>query len=115
MTGTAIETRNEQTPAARDAAPPDAQTPTVIDVEAHPITQDRPSRAAVLVDRGLALLSSLARLALLWVQNREEQAQRITPRQRTPTTPTSTSTERSAVGSGGGRRQRRRHRGRTHT
>lgn len=113
MTGTALDTRKEQTPEARDAASPDTQTPTVIDVEARPIIQDRPSRAAVLMDRGLALLSSVLRLALLWVQNREEQTQPITPRQRTSTTPASTPTAyRSATSRGGGRHRHRRHRGR---
>ncbi len=114
MTGTALETRKEHAPEAHDAALPETQTPTVIDVEAHPITQERPTHTAVLVDRGLALLSSVIRLALLWVENREEQVERITPSQRTSTAPTSAPTiRRSTPSRGGGRRQRRRHRGGT--
>ena len=105
MTGTALETRREETL--------EAPTPTVIDVEARPIERDRPTQTAVLLNRGLALLSSVLRLALLWAENREQQAQRITPRRQAP--PTQTSTERRTVASRGGRRQRHRHRGRTDT
>ncbi len=114
MTGTTLKRQKNQAPEARDAAPPDIQTPTVIDVEARPITRERPTQTALLIDRGLALLSSLARLALLWVENREEQAQRITPAQRTSTTSTP-KVRRSTSSRSSGRRQRRRHRGRTNT
>jgi len=108
MTGTALEKQTEQIS--------DSKTPTVINVEARPITQSRPSQTAALIDRGLALLSSVLRLALLWVQNREEQAQRIASRQQPSKTPTSTPTvRRSTLTRDGGRRQRRRHRGRTDT
>jgi hypothetical protein len=110
MTGTAIETQSGQALDVRDVAAKKAPTPTVIDVETYPVTEQRSSRTAILVDRGLALLSSLMRLALLWVENREEKVQRITPRQRTSTTPTA---RRSALSRGGGRRQRRRQRGQT--
>lgn len=116
MTGTALKTRKEYTPEARDAALPETQTPTVIDVETRPITRDRPSQTAILIDRGLTLLTSLIRLALLWVENREEQTQRITSSQRTSMTPTSAPTmRRSSPSRSGGRRHRHRHRGRTNT
>ncbi|MGC9399674.1 MAG: hypothetical protein ACP5HM_11125 [Anaerolineae bacterium] len=116
MSGTALETRNAEAPDVQRTAPPDAQRPTVIDVEARPLTRKGSAPTAQLIERGLALLASLMRLALLWVQNREEHVQRITPTQQTLTTPTSTPAgRRSSSSRCGGQRQRRRHRGRTNT
>jgi len=114
MAGTAIEKRQELRPQSQDRdvlAPADIP---VIEVQPYPVsvvpaTRER-SRAVELADRGLALLSSLLRLGLLWVENREP-AQLVAPsgRQTGPAMNTQrTMSMRRPNGGRGGRRHRRR-------
>jgi hypothetical protein len=107
MTGKAIERQTTQPPAAQEGAAVEAQTPTVIDVSAKPVARRQPSRAATLVNRGLDLASSLLRLALWWMENKEP-----TTRATRPSQPASTARRSTRAGAGGGRR-RKRQRGRS--
>ncbi|MEA3397929.1 MAG: hypothetical protein U9R05_10750 [Chloroflexota bacterium] len=114
MAGTALEKRQKLQPPSpdRDALTP-VSTP-VIEVRPYPVgvvpaTRER-SRAVELADRGLALLSSLLRLGLLWVENREP-AQLVAPSGKQTGLSTNTrrtmSTRRPNGGRGGRRRRRR--------
>ncbi len=116
MAGTAIEKRGELRLQSQDrAALATASTP-VIEVQPYPVgvvpaTRER-SRAVELADRGLALLSSLLRLGLLWVENREP-AQLVAPsgRQTGLSMNTRRTMSRPDEGRGGRRRRRRGGRG----
>ncbi|GEM_PF-5136139 len=114
MVGTALEKREELQPQSRDREALTPASPPVIEVKPYPVsgvpaTRER-SRVVELADRGLALLSSLLRLGLLWVENREP-AQLVAPSGRQTGLPADTRRTMSARGSGrgrGGRRRRRR-------
>lgn len=115
MAGTVIEKRGELRPQLQDrAALAPASTP-VIEVQPYqvgvvPATRER-SRAVELADRGLALLSSLLRLGLLWVENREP-AQLVAPSGRQTGLATNTQRTMSRPNGGRGGRQRRQRGGR---
>ncbi len=113
MAGTALEKRQELQPQSpdRDVLAP-ANIP-VIEVQPYPVsgvpaTRER-SRAVELADRGLALLSSLLRLGLLWVENREP-AQLVAPSGRQTGLATNTRRTMSTRSLGRGRSGRRRRR-----
>jgi hypothetical protein len=115
MTGQAIERRTPQPPVtqegetlAEERSSGEAQTPTVIDVSGKPVARRQPSQAVTLVNRGLDLASSLLRLALWWMENKEP-----TTRATRPSQPASTAQRSTQAGAGGGRRRRHRRRGRS--
>ena len=113
MAGTALEKRKELQPQSPDREALTPASPPVIEVKPYPVsgvpaTRER-SRAMELADRGLALLSGLLRLGLLWVENREP-AQLAAPSGTQTGLSANTRRTMSTRSSGGGRGGRRRRR-----